>query len=76
MSHERIDERGASGTGWWDPASGAYAPDLLAAAGVDRHDLETCLPRVLAPTEAAGPIADAARTALGLPRYHGQRQGN
>ena len=60
------DRGDASGTGWWDPASGHYRPELLAAAVGDGADLAPCLPEVLAPTEPAGPITPAAAAELGL----------
>ncbi len=61
-----VTDRGdASGTGWWDPSTGRYRPELLAAAVGDR-DLLGCLPEVLAPTEIAGPVTTAAAAALGL----------
>jgi len=60
------DRGDASGTGWWDPGTGAYAADLLAAAGAGR-DLGRCLPEVLGPTETAGTVTAEAAAALGLP---------
>jgi xylulokinase len=66
LSGRAVTDRGdASGTGWWDPASDAYVPELLAAAGAAR-DLRSCLPHVLGPTEAAGTVTDEAATDLGL----------
>ncbi len=66
LSGRAVTDRGdASGTGWWDPASGAYVPDLLAAAGAGR-DLGRCLPEVLGPTDTAGTITAEAADALGL----------
>ena len=66
LSGRAVTDRGdASGTGWWDPARGAYQVDLLAAAGADR-DLSGCLPEVLAPTESAGTVTAEAVEALGL----------
>lgn len=64
---EHVTDRGdASGTGWFDPATGTYDADLVAAAGADL-DPATALPRVLGPTEAAGTLTPAAAEALGLP---------
>lgn len=64
---EHVTDRGdASGTGWFDPATGGYDADLLAAAGADL-DPATALPRVLGPTEAAGTLTAEAADALGLP---------
>ncbi len=66
LSGRAATDRGdASGTGWWDPATGQYRSDLLTAAGVD-ESITSCLPEVLAPTEAAGPITADAAAALGL----------
>lgn len=67
LTGRHVTDRGdASGTGWWDPATGAYAPQLLASAGADR-DLGACLPQVLGPNESAGTVTAAAADALGLP---------
>jgi xylulokinase len=68
LSGRAVTDRGdASGTGWWDPASGRYRPELLAAAVGERAEtLARCLPDVLGPTEAAGTIAPDAATELGL----------
>ncbi len=66
LSGNHVTDRGdASGTGWWDPASGQYQNDLLTAAGANR-DLLACLPEVLGPTDQAGPITPEAAAALGL----------
>ena len=66
LSGRAVTDRGdASGTGWWDPESARYVPELLALAGADR-DLGPCLPRVLGPTEAAGAVTDEAASELGL----------
>ena len=66
LSGRATTDRGdASGTGWWDPATGAYVPHLLDAAGAGR-DLGRCLPEVLGPTEVAGTITAEAASALGL----------
>ncbi len=67
LTGRAVTDRGdASGTGWWDPSTGTYRADLLAAA-VDDRDLDGCLPKVLAPTEAAGTVLPDAAAALGLP---------
>jgi xylulokinase len=61
-----VTDRGdASGTGWWAPATGDYADEVLELPGValDRR----MLPAVLAPTEAAGTVATSAAAELGLP---------
>ncbi|MEM9565665.1 MAG: xylulokinase [Actinomycetota bacterium] len=66
LTGSHVTDRGdASGTGWWDAAGGAYVPELLASAGVDR-DLDRCLPQVVAPDESAGTITTEAAAALGL----------
>ena len=69
-----VTDRGdASGTGYWSPREGAYRTDLLRRA----LGHEPLLPRVLAPTDAAGELAeggavlgpgtgDNAAAALGL----------
>ncbi len=67
LTGRAVTDRGdASGTGWWDPASASYRPELLAAAGAPDR-LVGCLPDVLGPTEAAGPVTAAAAEELGLP---------
>lgn len=66
LTGRAVTDRGdASGTGWWDPSTGRYRPELLATAVGDR-DLLSCLPHVLGPTEAAGPLAPEAAETLGL----------
>lgn len=73
LTGARATDRGdASGTGWYDPASGRYRPDLLALAvelgrpnGSNRWT--RCLPRVFGPTEAAGEVTAEAAAATGLP---------
>lgn len=69
MSGAHVTDRGdASGSGWYDPSSGAGLPDLLAAAtGGDGEAWLARTPRVLGPTEAAGAITDEAARTLGLP---------
>lgn len=68
LTGEHVTDRGdASGSGWFDPTSGDRLPDLLDAAGVVGTDWVGRTPRVLGPTEAAGPITADAATALGLP---------
>lgn len=66
LSGRAVTDRGdASGTGWWDPATGNYVDDLLAAAGTGR-DIGRCLPEVLGPTDPAGTVSAQAADALGL----------
>lgn len=67
LTGEAVTDRGdASGSGWYDPASGRYAPDLLEIVG-GRHDWIATLPTVLGPDETAGTLVTAAADALGLP---------
>jgi xylulokinase len=70
LSGRAVTDRGdASGTGWWDPSSAAYRTELLAAAlgsAGSAEQMISCLPEVLAPTEAAGAITGEAAQALGL----------
>ncbi|MEM9651482.1 MAG: xylulokinase [Actinomycetota bacterium] len=66
LTGRAVTDRGdASGTGWWDPGSGTYRPELLATAGAGR-DLSRCLPEVLGPTDVASTVTGAAAEALGL----------
>ncbi|MGH1490789.1 MAG: xylulokinase [Acidimicrobiales bacterium] len=66
LTGRAVTDRGdASGTGWWDPSTGEYRSDLLAAAVGDR-DLSACLPQVLGPAEIAGTVSGAAAAELGL----------
>ncbi|MGI9596458.1 MAG: xylulokinase [Acidimicrobiales bacterium] len=66
LTGRSVSDRGdASGTGWWDPSTGEYRSELLAAAVGDR-DLTGCLPEVLGPIEVAGPIVASVVEELGL----------
>ncbi|MFV0309681.1 MAG: xylulokinase [Desertimonas sp.] len=67
LTGEHVTDRGdASGTGWYDPVTDAHRDELLAAA-IGDTSFQAAMPRVLGPTEPAGPLtAEAART-LGLP---------
>lgn len=68
LAGAHVTDRGdASGTGWFDPARNEMAADLLGLAVGDPTSWLSRLPRVLAPTEAAGPITGEAASALGLP---------
>lgn len=60
-----VTDRGdASGSGWWSPADGAYAEDVLA---LDRVRLDTArLPEVLTGGTRAGATSAAAAADLGL----------
>ena len=61
-----VTDRGdASGTGWFDAATGDYLCDLFKAATDGTWD--GALPTVLGPTEAAGTLTADAAAALGLP---------
>lgn len=65
LTGRHVTDRGdASGTGWFDAASGEYSSHLLAQSGA-ALDLD-CLPVVLGPTEAAGPLMDEVAAELGL----------
>ncbi len=61
-----VTDRGdASGTGWWSPADGAYAADVLA---LERVGLDPALlPEVLTGAAPAGTLTPRAAQALGLP---------
>ena len=63
---EAVTDRGdASGSGWWSPAAGAYAEQVL---GLARVALDPALlPRVLRGGEPAGGVRAAAAAELGLP---------
>jgi xylulokinase len=64
LTGEFVTDHGdASGTGYFDPARGAYRLDLLAIVDGDA-DWAPRLPRVLGPTDAAGTL-DAAMVAPG-----------
>lgn len=68
LTGEHVTDRGdASGTGWFDPVSNTYRPDLLDLAGVDGADWLSRLPQVLDHDQAAGSITSSAAAALGLP---------
>jgi xylulokinase len=65
LSGRAVTDRGdASGSGWWSPADGAYADDVLA---LDRVALDRrLLPEVLTGGAPAGTVHAAAAEALGL----------
>lgn len=66
LSGNHVTDRGdASGTGWFDPAAGTYADDLLGRV-VDPTGWADRLPTVLSPDEAAGTLDATAAAALGL----------
>ncbi len=58
------DRSDASGTGWWSPADGAYAPEVLALDAV-RLD-PALLPEVVAPEGVAGLVSTEAAQYFGL----------
>jgi xylulokinase len=58
------DRGDVSGTGWWSPSTGTYLDQILALPEVDVAP--GLLPTIIAPTEAAGSVSDAAADALGL----------
>jgi xylulokinase len=59
------DRSEASGTGYYNAATGSYDQDILALIDDDR-DWATVLPSVLGPSEAVGHITPAAAELLGL----------
>lgn len=64
---EHVTDRGdASGSGWFDAATGMIRHDLLALA-VPGVDFTSRLPRVLGPWEVAGRLTAEAAADLGLP---------
>jgi xylulokinase len=65
--HHTTDRGDASGSGWFDPSTNTYRPELLDLAGVDGAAWLDRLPLVVAPREAAGVLTEAAASALGLP---------
>jgi len=66
LTGRRVTDRGdASGTGYFDPTSGSWLPDLL-----DRFagpgDWADRLPTVLGPTESAGPLGAGGEAGLDI----------
>ncbi len=61
------DRGDASGTGWFDPTTGTYRPELLAQAVPNPDEWLGCLPEVLDHTSPAGELTDSAAEILGLP---------
>ena len=70
MTGEHVTDRGdASGSGWFDPSSGAVRGELLGVAvGGDGSEWIDRVPRVLGPSDRAGVLTPDAADALGLPR--------
>ncbi len=57
LTGRKVTDRGdASGTGYFDPVAGTWLPELLEHV-VGPADWPARLPRVLGPTESAGPVA-------------------
>lgn len=68
LTGAHVTDRGdASGTGWWCPRDGTYAPSLLGLVVDDPGAWLERLPRVLGPDEPAGRVTSAAAEATGLP---------
>lgn len=68
LTGAHVTDRGdASGTGWFNPATGEYQPDMIAAAVGQSDGWLDRLPRLLAPWEPAGQLTSAAATELDLP---------
>ncbi|HVC67261.1 MAG TPA: xylulokinase [Acidimicrobiales bacterium] len=68
LTGRMVTDRGdASGTGYFDPAGGAWLPGLLEEV-VGPGDWAARLPAVLGPTEAAGPLGAAGAAALDIGR--------
>ena len=66
LTGRRVTDRGdASGTGYFDPATGAWLCDLLDDV-VGPADWAARLPDVLGPSEPAGPPSRDGRTALDI----------
>ncbi len=68
-----VTDRGdASGTGYWCPTDGCWAPELLAlASGTGSADRwATTLPTVLGPSQSAGTLTSRAAEHLGMGGLH------
>jgi xylulokinase len=64
LTGRQVTDRGdASGTGYFDPATGAWLPDLLEQV-VGPCDWPSRLPVVLGPTEVVGPVAGSGESGL------------
>ncbi len=62
-----VTDRGdASGTGWFNPQSGEYLPDMLARSVPGGSDWQARLPLVLGPDVVAGTVTLSAAAELGL----------
>ncbi len=60
------DRGDASGSGWFDPATGECATELLALVG-GRDDWADLVPTVIGPTDTLGTLTRDAAAALGVP---------
>jgi xylulokinase len=68
LTGQHVTDRGdASGTGWFDAATGDYVTEVFEAAGLDGSAWLTKLPRVLGAAEAAGQLTPEASGTLRLP---------
>ncbi len=66
LSGAHVTDRGdASGTAWWSPRLGTYAPDLLGLV-VDPDEWLERLPEVLGPRTSAGVVSPEAAIETGL----------
>jgi len=65
------DRSDASGTNAYDQQTGDWSDEVLAAARLDR----SLFPEILDSTAIAGPLTDAAASALGLHDAHGRHRG-
>ena len=69
LTGQHVTDRGdASGTGWWSPVDDSYRRDLLGLVVDDPDAWLAKLPRVLAPTQVAGPVLGEVADELGLGR--------
>lgn len=65
LTGAHVTDRGdASGTGWFDPSSDAYRPEVFDQ--IDAPDLVEALPRVAGPFEAVGEVEAPELVELGL----------
>ena len=68
LTGEHVTDRGdASGSGWYDAASGQVRVELLDGATGDGPAWLDRLPTVIAPTASAGKLTESAASELGLP---------
>ncbi len=68
LTDRHVTDRGdASGTGWFDPTSNQYRPDLLAQVTPNAEEWLEKLPEVAAHDAPVGTLTSAAADELGLP---------